>query len=918
MARVGQDVGDTNAVGWRRFFLALAGVAAATVGFIAWLALRLGGDWVTFTLMDNLAQLLAPVAATVACATAAGRNRGRLAWSWHLLGASATSWALGQAVWTYYELFAAREAPFPSLADIGFLAAIPLAAAGLLTHAASAEHGLSQTRRVLDGLVIATAVLTLSWQTLLGPLLRAGSGTMLEQILALAYPVSDVVTISLVIFLLAGSRSATRAPLLLVGGGLTAIAVSDSLFAWLTQSDAYTNGGFVDTGWFLGYLLVMLGALLPERGRLAVESRAQAAWTVALPYLPVLAAGGVTGYELALGRRIDAFLGLLAVVLIVLVAARQLMAVLENLALARTFETKVRQRTAELAHRERHFRSLVQNGSDLILVVDGDATITYASPSAERLLGRPAESLTGTGLATLLHPDDQRELAPMLAAAQARADATLSVEWRLRHAEGAWRSMETMLTNQLTDAAVEGVVLNSRDVTERVLFEDQLRHQALHDALTGLPNRALFRDRLEQALASQPRRGGCLAVLLVDLDDFKAVNDTEGHAIGDALLQAVTSRLRTLVRVGDTVGRLGGDEFAVLAEALPDPQEATRLADRIRGGLRKPLLVEGRELFAHASIGISLAAAPGMAAEELLRHADVAMYVAKSEGKNRFRHFDQSMHQAIVERMALQAELAQVIERHQLGLHYQPVVAIGDGRLTGVEALVRWTHPERGPVPPASFIPLAEQSGLIVPLGRWVLETASRQMCRWERDGLAAGMDLAVNVSVRQLREPGFAASVTEILERTGLDPGRLVLEITESLLMESIDAVLDVLEELRRRGVRLAIDDFGTGYSSLAYLVRLPVQVLKIDRSFVVRLDEDHNSATLVRSIIMLARDLDLQTVAEGVEEARQLENLRRLGCEKVQGFYFSRPLAAGDLEKLLRSKVPAEGVRGARAAQR
>jgi hypothetical protein len=349
--RVEQDVEGAGAVDRRQFAVATAAVAAATVGFVVWLVMRFGGRWTTFTLMDNLAQLLAPVAAAVACARAARRSR-HLGLSWHLLGASATSWALGQAVWSYYEVVAAREVPFPSVADVGFLAAVPLAAAGLLTHAASTEHGLSQTRRVLDGLVIAAAVLMVSWETLLGPLFLAGSGTMLERVLVLAYPVSDVVTISLVIFLLAGSRSATRAPLLLVGGGLTAIAVSDSLFAYLTQSDAYTQGGLVDTGWFLGYLLVMLGALLPERRRPAVESRAQASWTVVLPYLPVLAAGGLTAYELLLGRRIDAFLGMLTVALIVLVVVRQLMAVLENLALARALESKVRQRTAELERRE--------------------------------------------------------------------------------------------------------------------------------------------------------------------------------------------------------------------------------------------------------------------------------------------------------------------------------------------------------------------------------------------------------------------------------------------------------------------------------------------------------------------------------------------------------------------------------------
>lgn len=431
-----------------------------------------------------------------------------------------------------------------------------------------------------------------------------------------------------------------------------------------SQTGAYSTGELIDTGWFVGYLLVMLGALLPQRQRhVAAGPRMGAAWTVILPYMPVLVAGGLTGYKLARGLRIDAFLGMLILLQVVLVIVRQLMAVLENLALARDLESKVKQRTAELAHRERHFRSLVQNGSDLILVVGRDATIAYAGPSAERLLGRPAEGLVGAGLAPFMHPDDLEKLEPMLVAAEGRPGVTLPAEWRLRHADGTWRHMETLLTCQLTEPAVQGVVLNSRDITERKQFEDQLRHQALHDPLTRLPNRALFGDRLEQALASQARRGGSVSVLLVDLDDFKSVNDTAGHQVGDALLEAVAIRLQTLIRPTDTVARLGGDEFAVLAEALPDQQEATKLAERLRRGLCQPLLVDGRELFAHASIGISSATAPGIGADELLRNADVAMHVAKSEGKNRYRHFDHAMHQAVVERMALQSELTRALDR---------------------------------------------------------------------------------------------------------------------------------------------------------------------------------------------------------------------------------------------------------------
>ncbi len=896
-----QEDGNAEIVSWRPFMLYVAGVVVACVVFAIWLAAGLSGPWVSSVLMDNLAEILAPLAAALACVRVARRRRGRLRWSWYLLGGSAVSWALGQMVWTYYALVAGQEVPFPSLADLGYLLAVPLAAAALLTHFATPERGVSQARRVLDGLIAATAVLAVSWQTVLGSLSRAGTGPLLEQILALAYPIGDVVTISLVIFLLAGSRSATWLPLLLVGSGLVAITFSDSLFAYLTQTGLYSSGDLIDIGWFVGYLLVMLGALLPERQRhVTGEPRTGAGWTVVLPYVPVLVAGSLTGYKLARGTRIDAFLGVLILLQIVLVIVRQLMAVLENLALARELESKVKLRTAELAHREQHFRSLVQNGSDLTLVVGRDATIAYASPSAQRLLGWPAESLAHTRLDTFLHPDDVDKLIPMLVAAEARPGATLAAEWRLRHASGSWPLMETLLTSQLTEAAVQGIVLNSRDITERKQFEDQLRQQALHDPLTRLPNRALFRDRLEQALAGQARRNGCVAVLFLDLDDFKSVNDTVGHVVGDALLEAVAIRLPTLIRAADTVARLGGDEFAVLAEDLPGPERATELAERICQGLSQPLLVEGRELFAHASIGISVATRPGMAADDLLRNADVAMYVAKSDGKNRHKLFDHAMHQAVVERVALQSELSWAIERYQLTLHYQPVVDLGTRRLTGVEALARWVHPERGSVPPGSFIPLAEETGLIVSLGDWVLRAACRQLHQWQQAGLGE-LDLNVNVSARQLKEPGYVASVVEALDQTGLEPGCLILEITESMLMENIDAILDTLHGLRDQGVRLAIDDFGTGYSSLAYLVRLPVQLLKIDRSFVICLEDDPHSAMLVRSILKLARDLGLETVAEGIEEAQLAEELHRLGCDKGQGFYFSRPLAAAELEAML-----------------
>ena len=891
----------------RRYRLACWAVAAAVVVFSGWLALQLGGQWVTFTLVDNIGEILAPVVAAVVCGLRARRETGRLRTSWLLLGASCLAWGAGQVVWTYYELIAHREVPFPSLADIGYLAAVPLAAAGLLAQGASARRRVAQFRTVLDGTIIAAAVLFISWATVLGPTFHAGGNSVLEQILALAYPVGDVVTIALVIFMLAGGRAANRLPVTIVGAGLAAIALADSGFAYATQAGIYATARYIDIGWFVGYLVVALGALHPDRRRTAeVESRATNTLGVVLPYVPVFVAFSVAAAKMTLGHGLDAFSEATGFVLVAVVVLRQVLAVLEHAALARALESRVAERTVELSERERHFRSLVQNGSDLILLTDPQGTVRYASPSTERLLGCAPTAFVGTTLTSFVHPDDREQVQPILTAAEARPGAVLTTEWRMRHADGGWRWMETMTTSRLADTAVAAVVLNSRDVSERKAAEEQLHHQAFHDTLTGLANRALFRDRLEHAITAIARRGGTVGVLFLDLDDFKTVNDTAGHVTGDALLEAVALRLSTLVRPGDTVARLGGDEFAILVEELADIQAVSDLAERIQESMRQPFLVEGNELFIRASAGIRVVSEPHVAADEVLRAADVAMYVAKSDGKGCYRIFDPAMHEALVERLALQADLKHAVERAELVVYYQPLVSLTDERIVGVEALVRWQHPNRGLVPPVEFIPIAEQTGVIVPMGAWILETACTQMRELDATG-TGGLDLSVNVSVRQLVEPGFVTEVADILDRTGFPAHRLVLELTESMLIENTDTVLDVLHQLRDLGLRLAIDDFGTGFSSLAYLAKLPVAELKIDRSFVAAMAEDSANDRMVRSIVKLAHDFHLHIVAEGIEDAEAMAHLRTLGCEQGQGYYFAKPMPAAALAAYLRQGRPA-----------
>jgi diguanylate cyclase (GGDEF)-like protein len=457
------------------------------------------------------------------------------------------------------------------------------------------------------------------------------------------------------------------------------------------------------------------------------------------------------------------------------------------------------------------------------------------------------------------------------------------------------------------------------EVNERKRLTEQLRHQAFHDPLTGLPNRALLHDRLELALTRTARHGGRLAVLLLDLDGFKTVNDTLGHAVGDQLLRLVAERLQAKVRAEDTVARQGGDEFVVLAEHLNSAGEATILAERLLDAITVPIPLAGRTLHINASIGITTSSAyatvtgtataptgaTGSAevqADELLGDADVAMYLAKRHGPGRYRIFEPGMRAEVVDRAELEADLRHALERDQLCLHYQPIIHLASRRIVGAEALLRWRHPTRGLLAPGSFIPLAEQTGLLIPIGTWLLDQACRQIRDWQT--AIPGhrqLDVSVNLSAVQLAQPTLPDQVSRTLADTGLDARHLTLEITESVLITDAHATAAVLSDLHARGVQIAIDDFGTGYSSLAYLSRLPGSVLKIDKAFIDQITSDPQAAALTEAIVKLAATLGLASVAEGIEEAAQLDQLRKFGCQYGQGYYFARPLEAARFAALL-----------------
>jgi diguanylate cyclase (GGDEF)-like protein/PAS domain S-box-containing protein len=634
-------------------------------------------------------------------------------------------------------------------------------------------------------------------------------------------------------------------------------------------------------------------------------------------YLPIIGPTGevVAAYEiyedagpieaLVADTRLDVFLVALAVaggLLILLV-----LAFTTTSRLLSSQNRRLAGLASDLRGREARYRSLVQNSSDASAVIDRSGVIDYESVAVERVLGYRADDRVGRSFVDGVQVGDRPTVEAAIAeiAESPGADRTFGV--RMRHADGSWRSIECVAKNLLDEPAIAGIVINYRDITDRQALEEQLVHQAFHDPLTGLANRALFADRVAHAVERRRRDRRPLIVVFADLDDFKTINDSLGHEAGDTVLVEIAQRFVEAIRPGDTVARLGGDEFAVLLEDVTDRHDGEQVAQRLIAATGRSIEVGGSDVVVGVSIGIAVGQDQGVDADALLRDADVAMYNAKRRNRGGFALFEPTMHAAAVARLELEADLRRALDHGEFVVFYQPIVELGDGRITGFEALVRWERPGRGLVTPDAFIPLAEATGLIVPMGRWVLREACRQAAIWSAArGTASPLSMSVNLSVREIQDPGLVDHVATVLRETGIGPATLVLEITESSMVEDADETLVTLHALRALGVRLAIDDFGTGYSSLSYLQRLPIDVLKLDRSLVTISEAGQRDAALVDVVVRLGRELGLQTIVEGVEEPQQRSRLVALGCELGQGFLFARPMDAAAASALLLGDDP------------
>jgi diguanylate cyclase (GGDEF)-like protein/PAS domain S-box-containing protein len=721
-----------------------------------------------------------------------------------------------------------------------------------------------------------------------------------------AYPVLDAALLGVVAQAMVSRRLRGRSGLFL-GCGAGLWLISD--FTSLLLGDVASIHQWLDLGWMVGAAALAISTL-PGRaiGQPPDEPVAIARVTngrLFITLLPLLVPGLIEIWQFGSDNRpspVPLFAATLALVLLAFARSTRLL--------------KARNRQeAALERSTRFYAALAENSSDAVIVVNEDGLILNDAPNLATMMGRHGVATIGMDALDLLHPHDPVSASRVLARWWLTSGVVAEAELRATHVNGSSRWFGVRSANLSIDPAIGGMVINLRDITDQKRAEKALSHSGFHDSITGLANRALFHDRLEHALDRTARSGLGVAVVYLDLDGFKMVNDSRGHEAGDQVLREVASRVTRAVRTLDTVSRIGGDEFAILIEESARVlDEAETVAERVLQALTEPFVVDVQQIVLSASIGIAIGDV-SCTASSMMRDADVAMYKAKTMGKSQWALYEPAMRTAALDRIELESDLHHVIDGRQLRLMYQPIIELRSDRIVGFEALLRWDHPTRGVISPDKFIHIAESSGAIVAIGRWVLEEACRSAAEWKRTFPDTKLTMAVNLSARQLAAPDIVGDVANALVRSGFPALKLILEMTESVLVKDAETATRRLQDLRALGVRVAIDDFGTGYSSLSYLRQFPIDILKIDKSFTDTIVDRSQVPPIVQGLLELARTLHMHTVAEGIELEVQRDSLREQGCEFGQGFLFARPLDADDVVKLLirrRTSAPAPAAVG------
>jgi diguanylate cyclase (GGDEF)-like protein len=854
----------------------LALLAAALVAYAAFLIFNIpdpiGGFW------DRVYNLIEFLAAGLCVMRGLTSKRER--WGWILLGLGMLFFALGDVYWTIV-LKHEDVIPVPSPADAGYLLFYPCAYLALVLLVRARQDRFTPGLW-LEGCIGSFAVAAIGAALLQKPIQAATGGSAEKVAASIAYPLADILLFSLVVgvLILAGLRHGRT--WLITALGFAVFAVTDSIYGYQTAANTYVDNTILDIGWPLAFGLFAFAAWMtkPERVR---TSRLEGWQSAVLP--------GIFGLS-SLAVLIYGSLHEVYAVAVVL-AAFSLVAVIARMGLL----VGQRLRTVgELGASEERYRALMRSVPDtLITLFDKNLKLVFFDGAGLDKDMRAALARGERG-ADIAEPDQRAELDARLREGVAGNYVTHEISFP--STTGRVWSLE--IGPYCPDGVnVDGVFCVARNVTGRREAERELAHQALHDALTGLANRVLFMDRLDQALARLQRHASPLALLFVDLDHFKIVNDSLGHAAGDEVLVQAAERLRRALRPTDTIARFGGDEFVVLCEEAAGRAEAEEIAGRIALALARPFKVGDQEVVLTASTGIVIANDLHTDSGALLRDADTAMYRAKERGRANSQVFDNSMRMRAVQRLELETALRRAIERDELRVLYQPQVRLADGATVACEALVRWQHPERGLIDPADFIPIAEESGLISPLGDWVMRRVAEDMRR--SGGL---LPVSVNVSPRQLADPDFVDNTRAIIVQAGVTPGDICLEVTESALFADPDTALLRLSALRAVGVRLAIDDFGIGFSSLWHLRQVPeVDLLKIDRAFISDIGRNPKDSAIVGAVIVLAGSLGMDIVAEGIETEEQADELRSMGADFGQGWYFGRPRELRDLGQLIRT---------------